>query len=176
MKEETGLKALLIEKRKHYFLMQVIYNAGTGFLTDDSGMELFYTRKEMEPAGKMIVGHRPSNKLIIMPQADGWRTRGLCSSKCLDSSGVDMMNISSVSLHAGDMADDMRLIAVHGGVRETIVSGFRSDYQPVRQLFTPYGVDTKHGSVVVECTYSNEDTYMVRGVMGEERRGRSVLQ
>ena len=105
MQEETGLKTLVNEKRKHYFLLQVIYNAGTGFLTDDSGMELFYTRKEMEPAGKMIVGHRPSNKLIIMPQADGWRTTGLCSSKCLDSSGVDMMNISSVSLHAGDRAE-----------------------------------------------------------------------
>ena len=170
MEEGVGLQALVNGDRKHYFLLQITYNAGTGFLSDDSGMQLFYTRKEMEPAGKMIVGHRPSNKLIIMPEVDGWRTTGLCSSKCFDNPKSGMLKINSVSLHAGDKAGNARLVVMQEGEGETVVDGYRSDYQPVRQLYSPYGVNTGHGDVVVECTYDNQDSYMLKGGMGEEGR------
>ena len=82
MRDGTGMEALLNVKRKHFLLLSVLYNAGTGFLSDDSGMKLYYTSKDMEPAGKMMVGHRQSNKLIIMPGVDGWTVSCICHSQC----------------------------------------------------------------------------------------------
>ena len=170
LQQGAGLEALLDEKRKHYFLLENIYNAGTGFLSDNSGVELFYSRQALQPAGKMIIGHRHSNKLVVMPEVEDWRTTGLCSSLCLRMSTVNMINISSVSLHAGDQVDKVRLVVMQEGRSETVVSGYRSDYQPVRQLYTPYGVDTRQGDMVVECTYSNKNSFMLTGGVGRGGR------
>ena len=170
LQQGVGLESLLDENRKHYLLLENIYNAGTGFLSDNSGVELFYSRQALQPAGKMIIGHRHSNKLIVMPEVDDWRTTGLWSSSCLRMSSVDMMNISSVSLHAGDKVDKVRMMVIQEGRSETVVSGYRSDYQPVRQLYTPYGVDTRAGDMVVECTYSNKNSYMLTGGVGRGGR------
>ena len=168
MEEGTGMKAARDEKRQHFLLVQVLYAAGTGFLSDDSGLKLFYTGEDRQSAGKMMVGHTQSNNLLIMPGEAEWKTTGLCPYSCLAGGGVESINISSVSLHAGDMAGSMRMVAVQEGGMKTVVSGFRSDYQPVRRLYSPHRLDTKKGSLVVECVYSPHNTKVVRGGLDSE--------
>ena len=48
MREGTGMEAEGRHERRHFILLSVVYNPGTGFLADDSGVELFYTHKNRE--------------------------------------------------------------------------------------------------------------------------------
>ena len=138
-------------KRKHFLLLSVLYSGGTGFLSDDSGMMLYYTSKDMEHAGKMVVGHRHDNSRMIMPGVHAWTVSGLCSSHCFAGGVSARLNITGVSLHAGERAENARVRAGKTGYWETVVSGFRYDHQPVRQLNSPYEVDMEQEDVVVEC-------------------------
>ena len=71
---------------------------------------LYYIKLFRHINKKVFWSH--SNKLIVMPEVEDWRTSGLCSSSCLRMSSVDLVNISSVSLHAGDRADMVRMMVI----------------------------------------------------------------
>ena len=138
LEKGTGIKSLNNDMRRHHLLLQVIYNPGTGFLTDESGIRLYHTRNVLRQAGKMVVGHRSSNKLVILPNVSNWRTLGLCPSACMKEGKI---NVSSVTLHAGMTAVNVKLSVVNDGIIKPIISGYRSDYQPVRQLQPTVEVD-----------------------------------
>ena len=54
--EELGEGRGLAVERGHYLLLQVVYNPGTGFLEDESGLELHYSRRKgLEPLGRLQV-------------------------------------------------------------------------------------------------------------------------
>ena len=93
-------------------MMQVLYNTGTGFLSDDSGMELFYTAKDMEPVGKMIVGHKQSGNQMTVRGEPGYTVSGFCSSQCAAGDSSTRLDITAVSLLAGQKAGNIRLRAM----------------------------------------------------------------
>ena len=145
-----------------------MYNPATGFLSDSSGFQLFYTSQKKTPVSKLLIGHRSSNKLMVMPEVSNWRVRGLCKASCL---GDSVLNVTSVSLHAGRTASDVRLVSVPKlgeGPSKTLVSGFRRDFQPTRQLDPPMTVTAEDSSLVVDCFYSNPSYETLYGGMGME--------
>ena len=101
-------------------MMEGVYNSGTGWLYDQSGMEVFYSETKLsERVVKVTVrGGREEESGLVT---------GLCAGRCLSPTGA--VTVLSVSLH-GEKEGRVSL-ATEAGL---LVSGYREEYQPTRYL------------------------------------------
>ena len=108
-------------------LLEVTYNRGTGWLYDKSGLELFYSKDELEKVGKVTVrGER---------EEEGGLFTGLCAGACL----ARPVTVLSVSLHGGEAEGRLSLASEAGQV---LASGYREEFQPTRILPNPVTVSS----------------------------------
>ena len=149
LREGTGLEG----GKDHYLLLQVIYNPTTGFLSDNSGVRLFYTHQEREQVGRVVVGRHRRLIPATIPRMVDSTVVGFCSKQCMARASNTRIVITSVSLHAGDMAKNIRLGVGMTGDWRLIAAGYNPDYQPVRQVDTTQRVNMDQEDIVVECEY-----------------------
>ena len=109
-----------LERADRKLMLEVVYNSGTGWLYDQSGMEIFYSEAELsERVVKVtVVGGREEESSLVT---------GLCAGACL--SPATAVTVLSVSLHGE--REGMVSLASEAGV---VVSGYREEYQPTRYL------------------------------------------
>ena len=99
-------------------LLEVVYNRGTGWLYDQSGLRIFYSRAEVE---------QPVSRLVVRAgREEGGVVTGLCAESCLPQP----LPLLSVSLHEVGGEGEVSLATQAG----PLVSGYREEYQPTRSL------------------------------------------
>merc|ERR1719220_1138764 len=145
--EGSGIKV----ERGHYLLLQVEYNPGTGFLTDDSGLVLHYHRRdELSPVGRLLV-------------SSGDEDSSLCTSFCLSSHWVpgprsqisSIANVTSVLLSGSSDTTSVKVRLLDQEARKeqgSLVTGYSRDYQVVRHFMPPIPLNLATTSLMVECS------------------------
>ena len=109
-----------IERGDRKLMLEVVYNSGTGWLYDQSGLEVFYSQHDLtERVGKVTMwGRRQEPSGLVT---------GLCAGGCMGRTGA--VTVLSVSLH-GQEEGSVSLASEAG----LLVSGYRQEYQPTRHL------------------------------------------
>ena len=108
-------------------MLEILYNSGTGWLKDESGMKVFYSTN---------VADRISHKTVLVNN-----TQAACDSQLLS---VSLHSFSGINSH-------IKLVNyLDTGEREEVVSGYMQQFQPTRHLATPYQVKMRN-ILSLEC-------------------------
>ena len=104
-------------------LLEVVYNPGTGWLYDQSGLEIFYSREEAEQEVSKVVVRGGREE-----PGGGQVVTGLCAESCL-SQPLSLLSLSLSLQEAGGEGEVS--LATQAG---PLVSGYRQQFQPTRAL------------------------------------------
>ena len=107
-------------------LVEIVYNRGTGWLYDQSGLQIFYSQEEVgQPLSKLVV--RGGREEEGGEGGERVRVTGLCAQSCLSQP----LSLLSLSLHETGGEGEVSL-ANQAGV--LLSSGYREQFQPTRTL------------------------------------------
>ena len=104
-------------------LLEVVYNRGTGWLYDQSGLQIFYSKEELEQEVSKVVVRAGREE---GGQEGGQVVTGLCAEACLPRP----LPLLSVSLHEAGGEREASLASQAG----LLLSGYREQFQPSRSL------------------------------------------
>merc|ERR1711860_390564 len=112
--------------------------------------------------GKLMVGHHPSSKMIIMP-TKRWTVQGICSSGCLGHGEISTdsssdIKVQTISMHHNNATSIKVRYTDESGTFKQLAkdSVAMKRYQPSPRLL-PQPVTIKAGiaDIVVDCQYDN---------------------
>ena len=118
-------------------MLEILYNSGTGWLTDSSGVKVYYSSSVPDLSNV-------ADKVIITN-----KTEAKCDARIL-----------SVSLHSINENVDNIKLKLNGQDcgKEDLISGYLPEYQPTRHLGTPKDIFTNE-ILTLEC--SSEDCFAI---------------
>ena len=65
-----------------YFMLLIVYKSKYNDHLEESGVRAFVdSGSDYEAAGKLMVGHHMSSKMVVLPSSE-WVVQGICPSTC----------------------------------------------------------------------------------------------